>query len=98
MKSKTKGESNINEQKWVLRNYHFSIRHEKTNQILLLIYLISLLEVIYKEGDLILSYYIKTEQVDLLLEKRTGFIIFVPIFPFLFYIKIYINIIYFLLY
>ena len=83
LKIKSRGESDdVNGQNLVLRKYHISIRHEKTKQIILLIYLISLLEVIFKEGDFLLTYFNKTAQIGLLIEKRTGFIIFVPIFSF----------------
>ena len=81
MKCKTK-ESEDSEENKVIRRYHFSIIHKNSKKIVLLIYVISLLEVIYKSDDSILSYYNKTNQIQKLIEKRTGFIISVPIFSY----------------
>ena len=81
MKSKNKGESG-NDQK-VLRRYHFLIKNKDRNKILILIYIISLLEVIYKTNDSLLYYLQKKNIVGKLIEKRTGFLIFVPLFCYL---------------
>lgn len=83
MKYKTKGESNENTQNVILRRYHLSVQSENSKKIFLIIYLISLLEVIYKEDDTLLYYYRKTEQIHKLVEKRSGFIISVPVFYYL---------------
>ena len=83
MKYKTKGESIENTQNIILRRYHLSVQSENSKKIILIIYLISLLEVIYKEDDTLLYYYSKTGQIHKLIEKRTGFIISVPIFYYL---------------
>ena len=80
--AKAKGESNTKENTIVLRRYHFTITTEHRKKILLLIYVISLLEVIYKIDDLLLYYLYKIEKTKLLIEKRTGFIIFVPLFSY----------------
>ena len=82
MKYKTKGESNENTQNIMLRRYHLSVQAENSKKILLIIYLISLLEVIYKEDDSLLIYFQKIETIQTLIEKRTGFIISVPIFSY----------------
>ena len=83
IKYKTKGESNENTQNIILRRYHLSVKSENSTKIFLIIYLISLLEVIYKEDDSLLYYYTKTHQIHKLVEKRTGFIISVPVFNYL---------------
>ena len=82
MKYKTKGESNENTQNIMLRRYHLSVQAENSKKILLIIYLISLLEVIYKEDDSLLIYFQKIKKIKKLIEKRTGFIISVPIFSY----------------
>ena len=83
IKSKNKGESIIEEQNKVLRRYHFLIKTKDRYKILILIYFISLLEVIYKADDSLLYYLYKIKKINLLIEKRTGFIIFVPLFCYL---------------
>ena len=80
IKSKTKGESNVEEQNKLIRRYHITIEKENRKKILILIYIISLLEVIYKADDSVLYYLKKIEKTKILVEKRTGFIIFVPLF------------------
>ena len=80
--AKAKGESNPNENNIALRRYHFSIKTEHKKKILIIIYIISLLEVIYKIDDSILNYLNKIERIKILIEKRTGFIIFVPLFSY----------------
>ena len=80
--AKAKGESNPNENNIALRRYHFSIKTEHKKKILIIIYIISLLEVIYKIDDSILYYLLKKEITKILIEKRTGFIIFVPLFSY----------------
>ena len=70
----------ISDNNKLLRRYHFSIEKENRKNILLLIYIISLLEVIYKMDDYLLYYLVKIETIKVLIEKRTGFIIFVPLF------------------
>jgi drug/metabolite transporter (DMT)-like permease len=82
MKYRTKDESNDNGQNKMIRRYHLSVQAENSKKILLIIYLISLLEVIYKEDDSLLIYFQKVKKIKKLIEKRTGFIISVPIFSF----------------
>ena len=82
IRSKSKGESNIEEQNKLIRRYHISIKKEN-RKLLFLIYIISLLEVIYKANDSVLYYLKKIEKTKTLIEKRTGFIIFVPLFSYL---------------
>jgi hypothetical protein len=83
MKYKTKDESTGNTENKLLRRYHLSVKAENSKKVFLIIYLISLLEVIYKEDDTLLYYLKKTGQIHTLIEKRTGFIISVPIFYYL---------------
>ena len=80
IKYKNKNELISDDKNKLLRRYHFSIEKEKRKNILLLIYTISLLEVIYKADDSLLHYLNKIKKIKVLIEKRTGFIIFVPLF------------------
>ena len=82
MKYRTKDESNDNTQNKMIRRYHLSVKAENSKKILLIIYLISLLEVIYKEDDSLLIYFQSIKKIKKLIEKRTGFIISVPIFSY----------------
>lgn len=82
IKSRNRSETIVKDQNKVIRRYHFSIEKENRKKILLLIYFISLLEVLYKTGDTLLYYLYKIGSIKLLIEKRTGFIIFVPLFSF----------------
>ena len=82
LKSRTRGESIVSQQK-LIRRYHFFIEHEKKKQIFAIIYIISFLEIIFKAGDTLLHYLYKKNRIKLLIEKRTGFIIFVPIFSYI---------------
>ena len=82
IKSKSKGESNVEEQNKLIRRYHISIKKEN-RKLLFLIYIISLLEIIYKANDSVLYYLKKIKKTEILIEKRTGFIIFVPLFSYL---------------
>ena len=84
-KSFTKGESINDEQNTAMRIYHFKkIESENKKKIYFIIFLISFLEVIYKIDDSLLIYIEKTDQEEngILIEKRTGFIIFVPLFSY----------------
>ena len=83
IKLKTKGETSLENQNKVLRRYHFFTEKHNIKKILLLIYSISLLEVVYKADDSILYYLKKIGKIDKLIEKRTGFIIFVPLFSYM---------------
>ena len=82
IKSNTKGE-NMKEQSLVTRRYHSIIKTQNKKKIFLLIFLISSLEVIYKIGDSLLLYLQKINKIHYLIEKRTGFIISVPLFSYL---------------
>ena len=77
-----KGESKEEGKNKLLRRYHFTIEKENRSKILLLIYIISLLEVIYKADDSVLMYLNRAKLTKSLIEKRTGFIIFVPLFSY----------------
>ena len=79
---KTENETLIKKEEKVLRRYHFFIQSENKKKVFFLIFIISLLEVIYKIDDSILLYLYKKEKIDLLVEKRSGFIIFVPLFSY----------------
>ena len=66
--------------------YHYITINNKKKRMFLLIYIISLLEVIQESADLIVYYYQMIGTIKWLGEKKTGLIIFVPIFM-LFYIE-----------
>ena len=87
IKLNTKGEADSEEQNIVLRNYHIIARHKNRKKFLLLIYIISLLEVVCDNGDCLLYYYqridyLKEEEenrLGWLIEKKSLYIVFVPI-------------------
>jgi len=66
----------------VTRRYHLSIENDNKKKIILIIYLISFLEVLFKSGDSLLMYMQKIKKIHYLIEKRAGFIIFVPLFSY----------------
>ena len=70
----TEGDSNR-----VSKLYHVISIQKNKRKMLLLICVISLLEVIQENGDLLLYYYERIGPVKWLVEKKTGLIIFVPI-------------------
>ena len=72
--------SENNESFLSLRKYHIFAKNKIRKKLLLLFYIISLFEVIQETGDFVLYYFQKTGQLGWLVEKRNGYIIFVPIF------------------
>ena len=66
-----------------MRRYHSIAQHENRKKVLFLIFFISFLEVIYKVDDSLLIYLYKEKIISLLVEKRSGFIISVPLFSYL---------------
>ena len=72
--------SENNESFLSLRKYHIFIKNKNRQKLLLLFYVISLFEVIQETGDFLLYYFQRTVQLKWLIEKKTGYIIFVPIF------------------
>ena len=80
IKLKTKEETKVRK---ASRRYHFFIRSKNKKKIYFLIFIISLLEVLYKIDDSLLLYLNKKGIIGLLIEKRIGFIIFVPFFSFI---------------
>ena len=80
IKFNTKGESDNIEKRNSLRQYHIIKENEGTKKTLLLIYFISLLEVIFEDCDYLLYYYQKIGSLNWLVEKKTGHIIFVSLF------------------
>ena len=79
IKLKTKEETKVRK---ASRRYHFFIRSKNKKKIYFLIFIISLLEVLYKIDDSLLYYLYKKGTISLLVEKRIGFIIFVPFFSY----------------
>ena len=75
----TKSENNENFLS--LRKYHLFAKNKNRKKLLLLFFVISLFEVIQETGDFLLYYFQRSGgQLGWLIEKKTGFIIFVPIF------------------
>ena len=73
-----KSKSDSNEENRLTKRYHFISIQKNKKKILLLVYIISLLEVIQENGDLLLYYYQRIHIFDWLIEKKTGLILFVP--------------------
>ena len=76
IKYNTKGDSNDDNR--IKKQYHINAVKESKNKMFLLISIISLLEVIQENGDLLLYYYEWRGKIQWLIEKKTGLIIFVP--------------------
>ena len=88
IKSNIKRESTASN---IVKNYHIAVEKRNKKIILLLIYIISLLEALHEDGASLLYYYeIYVPKKDKekyikgwLIEKKTFFIFFVPIFAYL---------------
>jgi len=76
IKYKTEGRSH--EANTISKNYHIVTIEKNKKKMFLLIYIISLLEVIQENGDLLLYYYERIGPIKWLVEKKSGLIIFVP--------------------
>ena len=76
IKYKTEGDSH--EENRISKNYHVLSIQKNKRKMILLICLISLLEVIQDNGDLLLYYYQWLGPIKWLVEKKTGLILFVP--------------------
>ena len=68
IKHKTEGETH--EGNRITKRYHYATVQKSKKQMLLLIWLISLLEVIQENGDLLLYYYERMKQIAWLVEKK----------------------------
>jgi len=79
----SKGESGDEYKNISMRRYHSIAEQENRKKVLFLIYFISFLEVIYKIDDSLLYYLQREKIISLLVEKRSGFIISVPLFSYL---------------
>ena len=76
IKYKTEGDSHENNK--LSKQYHIISIQKNKKKMVLLICLISLLEVIQENGDLLLYYYERMGSIQWLVEKKTGLILFVP--------------------
>ena len=92
IKSNTKGETKSSNENIVVKNYHIAIAKRNKKKSLLLIYIISFLESLHEDVSSLLYYYEiytpegKVEKKYIkgwLIEKKTFFIFFVPIFAWL---------------
>ena len=62
----------------ISKQYHIMSIQENKKKMILFICLISLLEVIQENGDLLLYYYQRMGSIKWLVEKKSGLILFVP--------------------
>ena len=92
IKLKIRGENTNPEQNLQLKKYHIFTENKNRKKVLLLFYIISFLEVVQDSGDFLLYYFQRAGNLAWLIEKKTGYIIFVPLF--FYWIKFYIGIIY----
>ena len=82
IKLKLKSESNYPNENLSFKNYHIFTKNKNRKKILLFFYLISLLEVIQDTGDFLLYYFQRIGKMGWLIEKKTGYILFVPLFSY----------------
>ena len=90
IKCNTKGETNSTNKNIIVKNYHIAVEKRNKTKSFLLIYIISLLESLHEDLSSLLYYYeIYTPEggkkfiKGWLIEKKSCFIIFVPIFSYL---------------
>ena len=81
-KSQIKSESNIVERYTTTKNYHIMKINEYEKRMFLLLLIVSLLEVLYDNIDSLSYFYQMKGVVRWLIEKKTGYIIFVPLFSY----------------
>ena len=87
VKSNAKGETYSTRETLVIKNYHITVESQKRKKVYLLLFIISLLEVLQDDGDSLIYYYQRetTEEgykrpiKGWLIEKKTGYIFFVPL-------------------
>ena len=82
IKLRLKGEINESRKNLSLKNYHIFEEKKNRKKLVLFFYLISLLEVIQDTGDFLLYYFQKMDKMGWLIEKNTGYILFVPLFSY----------------
>ena len=90
IKFNIRAETDSGEENILLRNYHFIAKNKNRKKFILLIYIISLLEVVCDNGDCLLYYYQRInykesqekKKLGWLIEKKSLYIIFVPILCF----------------
>jgi len=92
IKCNTKGETNSSNKNIIVKNYHIAVEKRNKVKSFLLIYIISLLESLHEDISSLLYYYeIYSPPPDKgekfirgwLIEKKSCFIIFVPLFAYL---------------
>ena len=91
IKRNSKSESNLNDNN-MERKYHIFVKTSNNRKLFLIIFIISFLEVIGNVGDHLLYYYQKIHmkpedephRLGWLVEKKNFYIIFVPLFCYLF--------------
>ena len=75
---KHKIKDDANEENRIIKQYHINAIKNSKKHMFLLICILSLLEVIQENGDLLLYYYERIGPIKWLVEKKTGLMIFVP--------------------
>jgi drug/metabolite transporter (DMT)-like permease len=81
-KSKIKSESNIVERNTTTKNYHIMKINEYEKRMFFILFIVSTLEVLYDNIDSLSYFYQMKGVVRWLIEKKTGYILFVPIFSY----------------
>jgi hypothetical protein len=90
VKFNARGESISSEENLIIKNYHITVEKRKKKKVILLLFIISILEVLQDDGDSLIYYYQRaiSEAGDKriikgwLIEKKTCYIFFVPIFSY----------------
>ena len=90
IKSNAKGEMNSSRDTLIIKNYRIIIESQKRKKAFLFLFIISLLEVLQDDGDSLIYYYQRENTPEgykriikgWLIEKKTGYIFFVPIFSY----------------
>jgi hypothetical protein len=71
-----------NENNKMIKQYHINAIQNSKKHMFSIILIISLLEVIQENGDLLLYFYERLGKIHWLVEKKSGLILFVPLFAF----------------
>ena len=66
----------------MIKQYHINAIQNSKKHMFSIILIISLLEVIQENGDLLLYFYERLGKIHWLVEKKSGLILFVPLFAF----------------
>ena len=81
-RKENKSEASLIEKNKTAKNYHLMKKNQYEKKMIYLLIVVSLLEVLYDNIDSLLYYYQMKGRLAWLVEKKTGYIIFVPIFSY----------------